>query len=740
MFREVDLVQAKPTRICAAWTAALAALFLFCPSAGALISPAVRTSPAAPVSAKNVLVMFSFFERDSKSLDDMEASVRAHVPWPVDFTVEYLESPRFEEKAYRESLAETFHRELEGRRPDLVMVASESALLFAVEYRDRMFPGAPIVFWGISSALAEERMPGVTGVATPAGIRDTIDLALRLEPDTTAFAVIVNTSQTERYWLGAVHAELLRHQDKVKEIDIVGSPGAEMLQKVAALPPHTVIMFLQFPQDSNQPPISNWDILAAASRHLPTYSIFPTLALNRGGIGGAFYDATKDSVLAGELGARVLHGERPDDIPVVHNSILQTTVDWRQLQRWHIPESALPPGAIVLYRQPTLWDQYKGFVVAGISLIVLEAALIAGLLWHRTRRRRAERELALTYDRLTLAVMAARSTGWDADYRHSRIRWFGDLESIFGFSSGHHEAPFGDFARRVHPDDRERFDAAFDVARDNREPYAAEFRIVHPNGMVRWVSSRGKFYYGPDGMPERMLGMALDVTERKLAEEALSRLSGQLINAQEEERRRIAREIHDDFQQRLAVLAIELESLSQDIGEKDAIALLRLRELSCQVNALGTDLHSLSHRLHSSTLDSMGLVAALKGLCSEFRKHHDLDASLVAENVPEKIPNETALCLFRIAQEALQNARKHSRAQTAEVRVEGLEGTIHLSISDQGMGFDPEKSARKEGIGIRSMEERARLVDGRLEVRSEPGNGTTIQVWVPVDVPEAIQV
>jgi signal transduction histidine kinase/ABC-type uncharacterized transport system substrate-binding protein len=720
----------------AAWTAALAFLVLFCHSAGADISPAVRAQPA---SAKNVLVMFSFFARDSKSMDDLEASVRAHVPWPVNFSAEYLESPRFEEKAYRDSLAETLRQECQDAKPDLVIVASEPALHFALEYRPRLFPGVPIVFFAISSRMADEKMPGVTGVAAPSGVRDTIDLALRLEPDTTTVAVITNTSEIETYWLGEVRADLLRRKDKVKEVDLVGPPGTEILQQVAALPPHTVILFQQFPRDLNQPSTSNWDVLAAASRHLPTFGIFRTLAMDRGGIGGAYYDGAMDSMLAGELAARVLRGERPDDIPVVHIPILQTQVDWRQLQRWHIAESALPPGTIVLNRRPTLWQQYKGYVIAGITLILLEAALIVGLLWNRARRRRSENELAIAYDRLRMSMEASTSVAWDADYRSGRNRWFGDTGTMFGLSGGHHNVSIGDFLQRVHGDDRGRVGAAIATAKENREPYAAEFRVIRADGAVRWIAARGKFYYAPNGDLERMLGMAIDVTERRVAEEALSRLSGQLINAQEEERRRIAREIHDDFQQRVAVLAIELESLYTETDEEKKITRARLRDLVEQVNGLGTDLHSLSHRLHSSTLDSMGLVAALKGLCSEFRKHHELDVSLIAQNVPQKIPNEEALCLFRIAQEALQNARKHSKAQAAEVRVEGLEGTIHLSVTDKGVGFDPEQLARGGSIGIRSMEERARLVDGRIEVWSEPGHGTTVQVWIPVDVRDAVE-
>jgi PAS domain S-box-containing protein len=561
-----------------------------------------------------------------------------------------------------------------------------------------------------------------------------VDLALGLHPDTTAVAVITNTSEMEKYWLGEMHKELLRHQDKVREIDLVGPPGADMLEKVAALPPHTVVMFQQYPQDSNQPPISNWDILAAASRHLPTYSFLHHLSLGHGGIGGAYYDASQDSVLAGELAARVLQGERPDDIPVVRVPILQVTVDWRQLQRWHIPDSALPPGSLVLNRRPDVWQLYRWYIVGGIALILLQAALIVALLWHRARRRRSERELEIAYDRLRMAVDAARYVGWDADYRTGRNRWFGDMQSMFGITDDNYAADLGQFRERVHPDDREKMEQAMQTARERRTAYAAEFRVVRTDGSLRWISARGKFYFNAAGETLRMLGMATDITERKQAEEALAGLSGNLIRAQEEERRRIAREIHDDYQQRLAVLGIELGSLAQDIGTDNRIALARLRDLAEQVNTLGMDLHSLSHRLHSSTLDSMGLVAALKGLCSEFRKYHDLKVSLVTENVPEGIPSETALCVFRITQEALRNVRKHSHARSAEVHVEGVEGMVRLSVSDQGRGFDAGHSSRNGGIGIRSMAERVRLVNGGLEVHSRPGGGTTIEAWVPVGV------
>ena len=154
-------------------------------------------------------------------------------------------------------------------------------------------------------------------------------------------------------------------------------------------------------------------MLAATAQHFPTYSIFQTLALNHGGIGGAYYDDTKDAAMAGELAARVLLGERPDDIPVVHIPSLQIRVDWRQLRRWHIPESALPPGSEVLYREPTAWESYKWYFIGGLSLITLEAVLIVALDLAKSASKEDGKRLRFTNDRLRMAVEAGRSVGWD---------------------------------------------------------------------------------------------------------------------------------------------------------------------------------------------------------------------------------------------------------------------------------------------------------------------------------------
>lgn len=211
----------------------------------------------------------------------------------------------------------------------------------------------------------------------------------------------------------------------------------------------------------------------------------------------------------------------------------------------------------------------------------------------------------------------------------------------------------------------------------------------------------------------------------------LEKLAGRLIEAQEEERKRIARELHDDFAQRLAILAIDLETLAETAGDFSAGVRPQLLELFDRLSVFGADMHSLSHALHSSTLETFGLVAGLKGFCKEFGDQVDIQVEFMHENVPDNIPVDVALCIFRVTQEALWNIKKHSGANKADVRLECVPEGLHLSVSDRGSGFDSAKSS--EGIGIQSMEERLRLQGGRLEIQSTPLRGSRIDAWLPFD-------
>jgi signal transduction histidine kinase len=574
---------------------------------GMLLSAPQNSASAAEPKAKNVLLLFSSSGRNSDNWDPFDALVRARVPGQITFYRAYLEVSQAGEKSYLESQAETFRRTYAGIKLDLVIAGNPEEFHFAELYRDKIFPGVPIIFTGVSAReLEEEKVwPGVTGVTTPVGLRETIDLALHLHPDTKTVAVIANASKSAGYWFAVAHAELLHHQDQVTEIDVLGPASGDLLERVAALPPHTVALF-QIAPDSSRPAFGAFDLLTAVAQRLPTYSAWPSLCLNYGCVGGAYEDWPKERSLTAELAARVLLGERPDDIPVVHASDLQVRVDWRALQRWHIPESALPAGSQVLYREPTLWQRVWKYAIAGIAVIAVQFLLIFGLLRQRARRRKAEAALR----------------------------------------------------------------------------------------------------------------------------ESEKRFRGRLLEAQEEERRRIARELHDDICQKLALLSTEVAKANRSVnGSAEATA---LEEIQQHCSHIARDVQSLSHQLHNSKLEYLGIVTAIRGLCNELRKQCDVSIEFKDENVPVRLPENISLCLFRVAQEALHNAVKYSGTRQFQVEMRAGKNEVELIVTDAGAGFDIEEALTNRGLGLVSMQERVHLVRGRFAVESRPGSGTKIVASVPL--------
>ena len=205
-----------------------------------------------------------------------------------------------------------------------------------------------------------------------------------------------------------------------------------------------------------------------------------------------------------------------------------------------------------------------------------------------------------------------------------------------------------------------------------------------------------------------------------------------LIAAQEAESARIARELHDDFSQRLTLQGIGLARLLKSLPEAEAEVRSKVQELSKRNQEISTDLHALSHQLHSSKLEHVGLASALMGLCQELSSKFKIQVEFSDRGVPSEIPKNVALCLFRITQEALGNVAKHSKAKQAHVEVGGTDNEIRLRIVDAGVGFDPVLGGTKVGIGLVSMRERLRLVGGTLLVQSEPMRGTEILAEVPL--------
>jgi signal transduction histidine kinase len=229
---------------------------------------------------------------------------------------------------------------------------------------------------------------------------------------------------------------------------------------------------------------------------------------------------------------------------------------------------------------------------------------------------------------------------------------------------------------------------------------------------------------------ERITHLASIAVEREQADQALEDLAGRLIHAQEEERKRIGRELHDHVGQMLGVLTIKIDQLRAS-GEIASGFIVALEDLRQGTSDISDDVRRLSHRLHSSTLDYLGLVPALQKLVSEFSERHGIPIAFAHASMPLSVPSEVALCLFRVAEESLTNIAKHSQARSANVHVAGAPDGIHLTVEDAGTGFDMTSRGNKAGLGFVSMQERLRVLHGTIRVDSAPSLGTRIAAWVP---------
>ena len=264
-------------------------------------------------------------------------------------------------------------------------------------------------------------------------------------------------------------------------------------------------------------------------------------------------------------------------------------------------------------------------------------------------------------------------------------------------------------------------------------------RCLHKNGSVVYTESSGSLIRNSQGDPQYFVGEVLDVTKRKEAEETIASINRRLVEAQEAERARIARELHDDVNQRIALAATDIEKLKQEPPSSATELRQRLSEVWQRLIAVSMGVQSISHQLHSPQLEYLGIVAAVRSFCREFAARTNVEINFKADDVPNNLSDDVSLCLFRIVQEALQNATKHSQVRHFEVTLSSVGNELHLTVSDRGIGFDADKLSSHTGLGLISMRERVRLVNGVINIESKRMSGTTIHVRVPLGSEYAAQ-
>jgi signal transduction histidine kinase len=487
---------------------------------------------------------------------------------------------------------------------------------------------------------------------------------------------------------------------------------------------------------------------------------------------------------AAELALRVLAGERP---PPTEAGTNVPIVDARQLKRWRLDARRLPLASVVRFEEPSLWKQYRWYVVGAASALLLQSGLIGGLLVQRTQRRRAQRRLAerLRFETLLSdlsATFAASPPTEPGRHLASGLQRIGEGLGVDWATVRTLEDP-GHEVRLAQTWTRDGVPSRPAAIREDETPWIfarlREGHVIHfvQPGDLPDEAAGDRQYYERSGTRStvvvplvvgRVVAGCLAIgtvrEDRRWSDDLVSRLrflaevfanvlerertaravregemrirdlAGRLMMAQEEERRRIARDLHDDVGQRLSLLAIEAEQLRAVSPDAHDGADGQAQDLAARAQGLSSDIQRIAYELHPARLEHLGFPAALRQFVEELRSRHGLTVEVVETDWPRHVPPDVALCLYRVTQEALRNVVRHSGAREARVALEGQPDSLTVTISDGGAGFEAGARPVNRGLGLTGMQERLRLVGGTLRIAATPGQGTRIQARVPRDV------
>ncbi len=694
------------------------------------------------VTTKNVLVLFSgrFIAPVSIAFDEAVRSTFQRNPsTKVELYAETLDVARFDPERHAPVLSAYLREKFARRKLDLIITSLPQATRFALKFRKELFPDTPIVYClSDPSELAElTPAPNVIGVPISIPWKETLDLALGVHPDTRNAVVIAGSDNLSRVYLRDTKEVFRPYEARLGFSYLTNRTLTQLLKEVAGLPPHTVVIYTTFALDGAGQIYVDAEVsgMVAKAANAPVYSV-NNMFMGRGITGGHIVDISAHATRAAEIGLRILAGERPETI-MVGDVPSSPRFDARQLKRWDIAESRLPAGSIILYKEPSFWKQYR-LPLLILAVCILEAMLILGLLIHRRRRLAAEEALRRKTEELDQFFSVALDLLCIANTEGYFERLNPAFERTLGFTR--EELMARGFLDFIHPDDRQATREAMGTLASQKTLATFSNRYLSKDGAVRWME------WNAVPVGSRIYAAARDVTERKQADEAfrenqrilrqneddLRRLAGRLIYAQEEERTRLARELHDDLAQRLAVFAIDLGRLEQKWVEPAVPVKEGLREMKENVVKLSQDVHNLSRQLHPSILDDLGLIKAVEAECMNFSRREGVDVVFNHDTISRVIPRDVSLSLYRIIQEGLRNISKHACAEHISVSLKGTGQDLQLSIQDDGIGFDWAEVGNQPGLGFSSMRERARLIHGDLLIQSQPEKGTVITLRVPL--------
>ena len=360
-------------------------------------------------------------------------------------------------------------------------------------------------------------------------------------------------------------------------------------------------------------------------------------------------------------------------------------------------------------------------------------------------RRQVERSLRREEESLSRLLESTRAVPWTADVAKWQFTYIGPQAVDFlGYPvDTWFETDF--WVDHIHPDDRDLAIERSNISIAAGQSYESEYRMIAADGRSVWVHDLVNVVCDKRGASQ-LRGFMIDITKQKemeaqlresesalkISEQRLQELAGKLLSAQEDERRRLAREIHDDLTQRLAGLASKTGLVQHELASDQAGLYRQLGEIHDQLVQLSGDVHALSRALHPSMLEHLGLEDAIRWECESFTARTSIEVAFASSEIPTDLAKEIGICFYRIAQEALNNIARHAGTDRAAVSLASEGEELMLTIQDHGVGFDCKRQESEQGIGLQSMTERARLIDAELSIESVPGRGTTVRVRAPL--------
>jgi PAS domain S-box-containing protein len=692
------------------------------------VSPMREVRRALIINDIGIVSSPGFAEVDQAVFTGLQKS-----PYRIELYEESLDLILFPDRVSQDRFREEIIQKYSARKPDVIIAAGPESLKFIAKLYDK-FQGIPIVFCTIWSGIPDQLRRGMpfTGVLAQLRPEGTLNVALHLLPNTKHVVVVGGVGKFDEGWEAIAKQSFQNYESKLEFTYLFDLTMPALLERLKHLPNDTIVYHTSISQDSAGDRFidSAQSIpMVASAANAPVF-VMDDVDLRAGTVGGDLVNWADDARIAAEIAVRVLNGEKPQDIPVVTSNHAYM-FDWRALKRWGLDEKKLPAGSVVLNRQPSVWEAYKQYIILGIAVMFAEALLIFALLWQRKRRRESELHVRESEERFRLVANTAPVMIWMSGL-DKKPTYFNQLWLDF---TGLSETDLRNgLAGIVHPEDYSEGHDIYCRGFDQRQPFRKECRLRRHDGQYRWMLDIGVPRFHKDGSFAGYIGSCIDVTDNKLAEAALSGMARKLVAAQEKERTRIARELHDDISQRLAMLAVELEQVQNDPSEIQQ----RVSELRKQTTEISNGVQALSHDLHSSQLEYLGAVAGIKNWCKEFGERRGMQIDY-RQDVRSTLPQEIGLCLFRVLQEALHNAAKHSGVKRIEVQLHEESDEIHLTIKDWGKGFDVEAAKKGGGLGLTSMQERVRSVNGKIAIESKLMGGATIEVRVPLKSQQASQ-